>query len=71
MSLWKEELIHNAIEFQAQGIKTLADSAYIAVAQLKEAPLITNDSYLLKEGKKIYPAIFSLKEWVEWLVLWN
>jgi len=63
--LWNEELMAKALEIQQTGIPTLYDAAYLATAILKNVPLITHDLELVKKGKKIWPAIFSLQEWMK------
>ena len=62
--VWNEELMLKSLIVQEQGIKAIYDASYVALALQKQIPLITADQEILKKGKKVYPAIFTLREWL-------
>ena len=60
--VWNKELILKALSFQQQGIPSFHDACYLAMAALKQIPLITEDQELYKRGKRLYPQILTLHE---------
>ncbi len=59
LMVWNEELMSKAHSLQKRGLKTIYDSSYLALAILRQIPLITEDKEILSKGKKLYPNIYS------------
>lgn len=62
--MWKEDVHEKAMRFHREGLGSVYDGLYIAVACLKNIPLITHDKEILKKGKKVHPRIYALDEWL-------
>lgn len=63
--MWNEELIKLSTDIQLDGVRSLYDASYLAVALIKDIPLITNDKEILKKGKKIHDQIYSVAQWMK------
>lgn len=63
--LWQNEYLQESLNIQREALPSIFDAAYVATAKKNDIPLITEDIELLKKGRKVYPAIFTVKEWLK------
>ena len=61
---WKIDLLNKAQSLVSLGMPSFYDATYLATAILNEIPLITEDKELRKKGRRLYPDIFTIDEWV-------
>lgn len=62
--VWNKNLIHKAIALNRRGLKSLYDAAFLALAMDRSIPLVTEDREILAQGRKIYPHVLAVKEWL-------
>ncbi len=65
LMVWNEALMTTAHGLQRKGLKTIYDASYLALASIKQIPLISEDKELLTKGKKLYSNVYSAAAFVE------
>lgn len=63
--VWQTEYLEQAMDLQRKKLATVFDAAYLATAKSNRIPLITEDLDLIKGGKKIHPAIYTMDQWLQ------
>ena len=63
--VWQTEYLEQAMELQRKNLATVFDASYLATAKANQIPLITEDQEMIRRGKKIHPAIYTTREWLE------
>lgn len=72
--VWQNEYLQESLKIQREALPSIFDAAYVATAKKNDIPLITEDLELLKKGRRVYPAIFTVKQWLkmaEWGQDWT
>ncbi len=60
---WQMPLLKKSAQLASQmKVKRIYDCSYLALATTRNIPLVTNDEQLLKNGKKLYPKVFSAEQ---------
>ena|SRR3989338_5441537 len=63
---WKPAVIQQASEVAEKlSLKRMYDCTYLAIAQLRNIPLITLDEQLIRRGRKCFPKIQTPAEFLE------
>lgn len=61
---WKEEFLEIAYTLVENGLPSLYDASYLAVAMIKNIPLVTFDKELYKRARMQYDAVFTPEQLV-------
>lgn len=56
---WKEEFIETAFNLVENGLPSLYDASYVAIAMIRNIPLVTFDKELYKRARTHYDGIFT------------
>ena len=57
---WRQDLIQLTFEIQNEsGLKSFYDASYLALAKMKNIPLITHDKEILKKGKASHQSLYT------------
>lgn len=60
---WQQNLMTKAAAFARRlKLETSYDCSYLAVAENRNIPLVTQDDELYKKGKRLYPQVFTVTE---------